>query len=118
MGMWQMEHLSSMAAAAVGWSIVSRRTPACQYGSRAELAIMDDRQAKPMETSSPVGATSWLWQPMQRSAVRNSESAVAVALCPVAGDPLPTMNTTIAQMLRIRRIGLPFRMVGSYGSTT
>ena len=32
---------------------ISRRTLACQYGSRDELAIMLARQSKPIETSSP-----------------------------------------------------------------
>ena len=54
-----------MAAAASGWSIVSRRTAACQYGSRAELAIIEARQSNPMETSSPVGVVSPLWQARQ-----------------------------------------------------
>ena len=39
-GMWQAAHSSWIAAACCGWSIVSRRTAACQYGSRAELAII------------------------------------------------------------------------------
>ena len=43
-GMWQIEHSSSMSAVAPGWSIVSRRTAACQYGSRAALAIIEARQ--------------------------------------------------------------------------
>jgi hypothetical protein len=42
-GMWHVEHLSSMAARAAGWSMTSRRTAACQYGSRAELAIIEAR---------------------------------------------------------------------------
>jgi hypothetical protein len=37
--------------------IASRRTDACQYGSRAELAIIDARQAAPIETSSPEDAS-------------------------------------------------------------
>jgi hypothetical protein len=45
MGMWQVEHLSSMAPRSDGWSSVSRRTEACQYGSRAALAIIDGRQS-------------------------------------------------------------------------
>jgi len=40
MGMWQALHSSSMAAWWDGWSVISRRTPAIQYGSRAEFAIM------------------------------------------------------------------------------
>ena len=55
-GMWQAAHSSWIAAECVGWSIVSRRTAACQYGSRAELAIIVDRQVAPIETSSPAGA--------------------------------------------------------------
>ena len=39
-GMWQIEHSSSIAAFDSGWSMVSRRTLPCQYGSRAELAMM------------------------------------------------------------------------------
>jgi hypothetical protein len=56
MGMWQMEHSPSIAAPCVGWSSVSRRTPACQYGSRAEFAIMVELQSKPIEMSSPDAA--------------------------------------------------------------
>src|SRR6187401_2619107 len=56
-----------MAAALVGWSRVSRRTLACQYGSRAELAIIVDRHDVPIETSSPVGATRLLWHATQLS---------------------------------------------------
>ena len=44
-GMWQVEHLSSIAACALGWSVTSRRTPACQYGSRAEFAMIVERQS-------------------------------------------------------------------------
>ena len=55
-GMWHVEHLSSIAPCAPGWSTTSRRTAACQYGSRAAFAIMVDRQSNPIEMSSPVGA--------------------------------------------------------------
>jgi hypothetical protein len=53
--MWQMEHSSSMSAWCDGWSIDSRRTDAIQYGSRPELAIIDDRHEIPIDTSSPDG---------------------------------------------------------------
>ena len=56
--MWHLEHSSWIAPAASGKSIVSRRTAAYQYGSRAELAIMDARQSKPIETSAPDVAVS------------------------------------------------------------
>jgi hypothetical protein len=79
---------------------------------------MDDRQSNPIDASSPVGATSWLWHPMHMSAVRNSESAVPAAVWPAAGPPVPAMKTTIVLMLRRRRIGVPFRMVGSFGFMT
>src|SRR5258705_2823565 len=36
-GMWQMEHSSSMAFLDSAWSMLSRRTLACQYGSRDEF---------------------------------------------------------------------------------
>ena len=49
--------------------MISRRTPAIQYGSRAALAIMLVRQLKPMEMSSPVGVVMPLWQATQRSEV-------------------------------------------------
>src|SRR6185436_7973179 len=52
-GMWHAAHSSWISAAWAGWSMVSRLTPACQYGSRAELAIIVDRQLEPIETSSP-----------------------------------------------------------------
>src|SRR6187549_1342491 len=54
-----------MSAAFDGWSIVSRRTLACQYGSLAELAIIVPRQFAPIDTSSPAGDTRLLWQAMQ-----------------------------------------------------
>ena len=50
-GMWQTAHSFSISPAAPGWSIVSRRTDACQYGSRAAFAIIDARQATPIDTS-------------------------------------------------------------------
>jgi hypothetical protein len=53
--MWQALHSSSIAARACGCSVISRRTPACQYGSRAELAIIDARQCGANDTSSPDG---------------------------------------------------------------
>ena len=39
----------------------SARTDACQYGSRAELAIMDARQKVSVETSFPSSSTIWVW---------------------------------------------------------
>ena len=53
-GMWQREHSFSIAACACGWSVTSRRTPACQYGSRAACAIIDARHIVPNDTSSPL----------------------------------------------------------------
>src|SRR5258708_26055644 len=60
-----------MWACTLGWSIVSRRVLACQYGSREELAIMVARQAKPIDTSSPDFVVRPLWQAMHRSDVWN-----------------------------------------------
>src|SRR6476646_9509580 len=45
--------------------MVSRRTPACQYGSRAEFAMIEARQLAPIDTSSPDGAMRLLWHGMQ-----------------------------------------------------
>ena len=56
-GMWHALHSSSMTARMPGWSITSRRTPACQYGSRAELAMIDPRHDVPIDMSSPLGVT-------------------------------------------------------------
>ncbi len=42
--------------------MISRRTAAIQYGSRAEFAIIDERQSAPMDTSSPRSVTRPLWQ--------------------------------------------------------
>lgn len=42
--------------------MISRRTAACQYGSREEFAIIEARHDTPMETSSPAGVVSPLWQ--------------------------------------------------------
>ena len=56
----------------LGWSIVSRRTAACQYGSRAEFAIIDARHDTPIDTSSPVGVVSPLWHATQSCDVRNT----------------------------------------------
>ena len=52
--------------------MVSRRTAACQYGSRDELAIIDARHATPIDTSSPDGVVRPLWQAMQLSEVWNA----------------------------------------------
>ncbi len=71
-GMWQREHSSWISSEDSGWSITSRRTPACQYGSRDELAMMDARHSTPIEMSSPAGVTSWLWHAMHWSPVRNT----------------------------------------------
>src|SRR5205814_3945011 len=56
-------------------SIVSRLTPACQYGSRPEFAIIVDRHDAPIETSSPLGVVSTLWQATQFSDGVKSDSA-------------------------------------------
>ena len=53
--------------------MTSRRTAACQYGSRAELAIIDALQLEPIEMSSPVTAVRPLWQAMHRSEVSKTE---------------------------------------------
>jgi len=45
--------------------MTSRRTAACQYGSRAEFPIMDARHEDPIEMSSPEGVVIPLWQAMQ-----------------------------------------------------
>ena len=63
--------------AAAGWSIVSRRTAACQYGSREEFAIIDARQDTPIDTSSPDGVVSPLWHARQSCDVRNSVGVAA-----------------------------------------
>ena len=72
-GMWHSAHSSSIAELWAGWSIVSRRTLACQYGSRAEFAIIVDRQVAPIDTSSPEGATRALWHATQFSEWVKSE---------------------------------------------
>jgi hypothetical protein len=54
--------------------MISRRTPACHYGSRAEFAIIDARHDSPIETSSPAGVVRPLWQAAQSCDVRNSAS--------------------------------------------
>jgi hypothetical protein len=53
--MWQVEQSSWISALAVGWSSTSRRTDACQYGSREELAIIEARQSNPIDASRPDG---------------------------------------------------------------
>src|SRR5664280_785734 len=55
---WQAVHSSSIAERAAEWSSASRRTLACQYGSREELAIRLVRQSIPGDTSSPVDVLS------------------------------------------------------------
>src|SRR5437879_3274780 len=52
--------------------MLSRRTLACQYGSREEFAIMLARQSKPMEMSEPACVFKPLWHATQRSDVWNS----------------------------------------------
>src|SRR4051812_15208475 len=42
--------------------MVSRRTLAWKYGSRAELAMIVERHALPIDTSSPDDVLSPLWQ--------------------------------------------------------
>ena len=66
-----------------GWSIVSRRTLAWKYGSRAALAMIVDRQAVPIDTSSPPGVVRLLWQATQFRSGVNSPAA-ACARRPVA----------------------------------
>ncbi len=75
MGMWQIEHSSWMSSAASGWSIVSRLTDACQYGSRAEFAIIVARQLTPIDTSSPDDSVRLLWQAMHSCDVTKSGPA-------------------------------------------
>ena len=43
------------------------------------MAIMEPRQSKPMETSSPLGAVRRLWQPMQSEAWANRAWGPSVA---------------------------------------
>jgi hypothetical protein len=85
-GMWQAAHSSWMAAACFGWSIVSRRTPACQYGSRAEFAIIVERHVAPIDTSSPDGAVSPLWHATQLSEWENSVKSACAFLPPARGE--------------------------------
>jgi hypothetical protein len=70
-GIWQAEHSFSMAALAREWTMVSLRTEACQYGSLADWAIIEDLQLDPIETSSPEGEINPLWQAMHWSDVTN-----------------------------------------------
>ena len=53
--------------------MISRRTAACQYGSRAECAIIDACQAAPIETSSPDGVVNPLWQARQSAPTANDD---------------------------------------------
>ena len=74
--------------------MVSRRTPACQYGSRAELAIIEARQLAPIEASSPDGAIRLLWQAMQFSECENSErSGFAFGVPVLVGSSLALTKT-------------------------
>src|SRR5260370_13265250 len=68
-----------MARGAPGLWIDPRRTLACQYGSRDELAIMLDRHSVPMETSCPDAVIRPTWQARQRSEVWNVRSRFPVA---------------------------------------
>ena len=61
--------------------MISRRTPACQYGSRAEFAIIVDRHVAPIDTSSPVGVISVLWQATQFSECVKSDMASCGRRC-------------------------------------
>src|SRR6185295_15171410 len=88
-----MAHSSSMSAPRVGWSSTSRRTDACQYGSRDEFAIIEARQATPIETSSPLGATRLLWQAMHSLEGVNIGASCAagparLVACAATGDPV------------------------------
>src|SRR6266550_425446 len=64
--MWHFEHSSSISAFASAGSMLSRRTPASQYGSRADFAIIVGRQENPIEMSSPPAVERRLWQAKQR----------------------------------------------------
>src|SRR6476646_5189538 len=104
--MWQTEHSSSIAAFDSAWSIASRLTLACQYGSRDEFAIMLARQSKPMDTSSPDAVTRPLWHATHRSDVRNSTVAAfrpepAPALASNATTTAAAATTTQIRQLRV-----------------
>src|SRR2546422_7369519 len=93
-----------MSSACIGWSIVSRLTPACQYGSRPEVAIIVDRHVAPMETSSPLGVVSTLWQATQFSDGVNSDSGCGFAatgrVCCAPGAALKNAISQIAETNR------------------
>ncbi len=65
--------------------MISRRTAACQYGSRAECAIIDACQAAPIETSSPDGVVNPLWQARQSAPTANDDGDVGGACGPASG---------------------------------
>src|SRR6185503_11490354 len=65
----------------------------CQYGSRDEFAIIEARQARPIETSSPLGATRLLWQAMHSLEGVNIGASCAagparLVACAATGDPV------------------------------
>ncbi|MFW2338620.1 MAG: hypothetical protein ACN4GK_01080, partial [Acidimicrobiia bacterium] len=77
MGIWQVLHLSSSTAASPGFATVSDWTVASQYGSRAALAIMEDRHVESIETSFPDWSNMLVWQLAQAPAVEKCEPATA-----------------------------------------
>src|SRR4051794_10369942 len=78
--MWQIEHSSWIAAVVSTWSIDSRLTLACQYGSRDEFAIMLARQSTAIDTSWPVAVRRPLWHAIHRSEVWNCGGAAGLPL--------------------------------------
>src|SRR5664279_3334734 len=91
-----------MAPPSVGCSMVSRRTAACQYGSRAALAISVGRQAVPRETSSPREVMRPLWQATQRVDGSKSAPAGAGAACAEA-----KLSPSASRMLSLPRQCIP-----------
>src|SRR5262245_10493763 len=91
--------------------MVSRRTDACQYGSRAEFAIIVGRHANPIETSSPAAVVMVLWQAKQR--FDNWNSSFGVRSTAATGHPTigEVSNNNVAtpvarnQKLIVFRIG-------------
>src|SRR5690606_41843675 len=88
-GMWQRAQSAWMYEATLGWSIISPPTAACQYGSRAEFAMIDARQSLPIETSAPAGETTELWHERQLSAVSMRKAVSATTATPNASAPVP-----------------------------
>src|SRR5690606_33421089 len=76
--------------------MISRRTAACQYGSRAEFAIMLARQAGPKEMSSPADVDSVLWQAMQL--LERSNRPAGGATCEIPCEP----STCVASAFRCK----------------